>query len=890
MILTQENTQAMLSTHNKLHGFSDQDVILAHSSMSFDLSVPQIWGALTSGATMALATQEARQDPEHLARFMKEAAVTISYIPATHFALLLEHNSDDLRQCLSYRRAIFAGEYLPIRLVKAIYDLKTPVTVFNQWGPTETTAQTTSHKTSYPGPSDLNIPIGFPIPNNSHYVLDRCGKPVPASVTGELCIGGAQVGCGYLNRPEATEAAFVKDPFASKSFRRHGWDKMYKTGDEGRFLPDGQIEFKGRISGDKQIKLRGNRIDLAEIENEIHLAADHLEGQRIVDVVVLPCAPAVEDSGLTDDRRLIAFIVLSRACTIAEQQMIVNSLRKALMPRLNDYMIPTGCRFMNTLSTLISSKIDRQMLMKSDLNLIYPSSCPEPGRTEDRGAHEFLTDVVQAFKDVLKIGSQRVILPTENFFDLGGQSILLLRLRAVLKRKLGAEIALTELFQHPTPLGITQKILGYPAGEQPETPLKSRFGDVDWKAETVLPNDSRYQLRRGLLPLPRPDISDIMVTGVDSFVGGHMLATILASCPSATVHVIGSEVELLPFDLSATFEQWNLFNENVNQTTLDTRVNCVPGTLSLSKFGLDDAHFSQLGRSVQAIYHLGGQVSLLKTYNDLKRLNVGSTLDLIELAKYGTGMTEIHYLSTWSVAHLQSWSTSKRTQSSIELGEVSPAHFQPGGGEELGYFKSRWVAEMLLNEAAKRGFPVSIYRASAVTASLTTDTATPDDNFTHNMILGMIKMGQVPDFGTEGPESSIDFIPIDYLTTTLARLANSEETRDTVDKITYFHIGNPDPLPLRALPALMGKIREDGQDGGAMPSSEWVSMMRKAGGNDEGAQIQWSVFKEFLDLGHSMFSIKDDNTREALQILGEGEVGCPPVDEVYLKTLLQNQD
>lgn len=908
VVLTQENTQAMLSTHNKLHGFSEQDVILAHSSMSFDLSVPQIWGALTSGATMALATLEARQDPVQLAKFMRDAAVTVTYIPATHYALLLEHNSEDLRECLSYRRALFAGEFLPVRLVKAIYDLGTPVTVYNQWGPTETTAQTTSHKTPYPGPTDLNIPIGFPIPNNSHYVVDSTLKPVPACVTGELCIGGAQIGRGYLNRPDATEENFVKDPFAPKSFRRHGWDKMYKTGDMGRYLTDGQIEFKGRISGDKQIKLRGNRIDLAEIENEIHLAADHLEGQHIVDVVVLPCAPAVEDTtGMTDDRRLIAFIVLSRACTIAEQQMIVNSLRKALMPRLNDYMIPSGCRFMNTLSTLISSKVDRQMLMKSDLNLIYPSSCPEPGKSEDRGgksfpmgpsvscaniptAHEFLTDVVQAFKDVLKIGVQRDILPTENFFDLGGQSILLLRLRAVIKRKLGSEIALTELFQHPTPLGITQKILGYPDGENPESPTKTRFGDVDWKAESTLPNDSRFQLRRNVPSLPRSDITEILVTGVDSFTGGHMLATLLAACPKASIHVLGSTVELTPFDLSATFAQWQLFNDNVTQETLDARTQCIKGTLSLAHFGLDQQHFQELGRSVQAIYHFGGQVSLLKTYHDLKRLNIESTLDLVELARHGTHLTEMHYLSTWSVAHLQSWSSSKRSQSGIELGEVSAAHFEPGGGEELGYFKSRWVAEMLLNEASRRGFPVSIYRASAVTASMITDTATPDDNFTHNMILGMIKLGQVPDFGSEGPESSIDFIPIDYLTTTLARLANSDKIRDGVDQIAYYHIGNPAPLPLRALPALMAKIRDDGKEGGALPSNEWISQMRKAGGNDEGAQIQWSVFKEFLDLGHSMFSIDDTKTREALDIMGEGEIGCPPVDEVYLGTLLKNQD
>ena len=857
--------------------------------MSFDLSVAQIWGSLTSGATMALATQEARHDPIQLAQFMRKAAVTITYIPATQFALMLEHNSQDLGQCLSYRRALFAGEYLPVRLVKAIYDLGTPVTVFNQWGPTETTAQTTSHMTPYPGPMDLNLPIGYPISNCSHRVVDRCLKPVPARVVGELCIGGAQVGRGYLNRPVATEENFVEDCFASEDFRAQGWKTLYKTGDKGCFLPDGQIEFKGRISGDKQIKLRGHRIDLAEVENEIHLAGQHLVGQKIVDVAVLPCASAIEQTGLTDDRRLVAFIVLSRACTIAEQRMIVNSLRKFLSVRLNDYMVPSGCRFMNTLSSLISAKIDRQMLLNSDLNLIYPSSCPKPGELEKQGDHEFLSSLIEAFKDVLKISHDREIIPTENFFDLGGQSILLLRLRAVIKRKLNAEISLTELFQHPTPLGIAKKILEYPDEEnQLASATVSTEGVVNWQNEAILPNDSRYHVKSNVSPLLRSDITEILVTGVDSFTGGHMLAELLSTCPSTQFHVIGSEVELTPFDLFAIFEQWQLFSDSVTQENLSSRTHCVPGTLSLAHFGLDDQKFQELGRSVQAIYHFGGQVSLLKTYHDLKRLNVGSTLDLVELARYGTYLTEIHYLSTWSVAHLQSWTSTKRSRSTIDTSETSPTHFQPGGGETLGYFKSRWVAEMLLYEATNRGFPVSIYRASAVTASTTSSLATPDDNFTHNMILGMIKLGHIPDFGSVGPEPTIDFVPIDYLTMVLARLSKSDLVR-TDKRLAYYHIGNPAPLPLHALPALMAKVRDDGKTGSTLPLSEWALQMRKHGGNDDQAQMQWTVFKEFLDLGHTMFSLDDAKTKEALKIMGVGEGFCPPVDEVYLRNLLKSQ-
>ena len=880
----------MLSSHNKVHGFSPQDTILAHSSMSFDLSVAQIWGALTSGATMALAKVPARQDPVQLASFMRKAVVTITYIPATQFALLLEHASEDLKQCLSYRQALFAGEYLPVHMVKAIYDLGTPVTVFNQWGPTETTAQTTYHATSYPGPGDLNLPIGFPIKNCSHYVVDRRMNPVPACVVGELCIGGAQVGRGYLNRPQATEETFIKDCFASDSFLAQGWEKLYRTGDKGRFLPDGQIDFKGRISGDKQIKIRGYRIDLAETENEIFNAAKHLDGQKLVDVVVLPCEPAQPEPGTTDNRRLIAFVVLHKSCTTSEQQMVVNSIHKAISVPLNDYMLPSGYQFMNTLTSLVSAKHDKQMLMKSHHNLIFPTSGHDSGDLDKQGDHEFLTSVVEAFRSVLKIGPDREIAPTENFFELGGQSILLLRLRAVLKRKLGADISLPELFQSPTPLGIAQKVLGLPS-EDKQVALTKKANDfgIDWQKEAILPRDSRYQPNRNVVPLPRAEIREIFITGVDSFAGGHMLATLLHDCPSTHFHVMGSEVELIPFDLSATFEQWQLFSDTVTEETLKSRTHCVPGTLTLPHLGLDDQTFEELGRSVQAIYHCGGQVSLLKSYHDLKRPNVGSTLDLVELASQGNHLTEIHYLSTWSVLHLQSWSTTKRSRSEVDTSEMSPSHFEPGGGESLGYFKSRWVAEMLLNEAAKRGFPVSIYRASAFTASSKGGVSTPDDNFTHNMILGMIETGVIPKMEMAGPEYSIDFIPIDYLVGVLARLSTGDLPR-TGDAAAYFHINNPNPLALSGLLPLIPKIRDDGAEGRVIPMADWTQKIRDQGGNEDQAQIQWTVFKEFVDIGHMMFSLDSSATQNALKTLGDdGEIVCPPVDDVYLRGMISTQ-
>ena len=883
----------MLSSHHAVHAFNAQDTILFHSSMSFDLSVAQIWGSLTSGATMALASRETRQDPVRLSRFMRDAAVTITYFPPSQFALLLEHNVDDLRKCISYRRALFCGESLPVRLVNEIYDLKIPVTIFNQYGPSETTVQTTFHQAPSPCPADREVPIGHPMANCSHYIVDRRLKPVPASVIGELCIGGAQVSRGYRNQNAVTEEVFVNDPFSSGTFNARGWNKLYRTGDRGCFLPDRQIAFRGRISGDKQIKLRGYRIDLAEIENEIHAASQYLEGQKLAGVVVLPRSVPGDDAALTDNRQLIAFVVPSRVCTPSEQKLLVNSLHKRISMVLNDVMLPRAYQFMNTFPALVSGKIDRQMLLKMDLDFIFPSSGTSISEPSSQGDEEMLSSIILAFKEVLNLPHDRDLLPTESFFDLGGQSILLLRLRATLKRKLGVDVPLPKLFEHPTPTEIVSRVLGCAVNKGRQKPGSSVGQEgPDWAAEASLPSTGQYDPSSSVTLVPRSEYANILLTGVDSFVGIHMLARLMSTFPSAIISVLGSQVESVPFDIQAGFEQWHLFNETVTSEKVESQIQCIPGTLSLAHFGLDNQSFQELGRSVHSIYHIGGHVSLLKAYSDLKRLNVGSTLDVIELAKLGSHRTEIHYLSTWSVPHLQSWTKATDGTLIIDITETSPTNYQPAGGEELGYFKTRWVAEMLLNEAANRGFPVTIYRSSAITSNITSNLSTPDDNFTQNMVLRMIEVGSVPALGTSHPEFAIDFITIDYLTSVMAHLSSSDVV-GPAKSVGYYHIGNPCPLKLRNFPAIISRMRKDGVEGSIVPLGEWIQSLRAAAsgvvssGDEEKSQLEITVLEQFLSLGHTMFSLDGTQTKAALEKMSS-VIECPGVDEKYLKCLLRD--
>ena len=449
----------MLSTLHHDFNFNPADKFLHQSSICFDLSIVQIFSALTSGGTVCVASPETRKDPSLLAKFMRDAEVSVTYNTPTQFALLLESASEDLRQCINYRVAFFAGETLPVRLAKAFYDLKTPATAYNTWSPSELVVQTAIHKVEYPDDDTTNIPIGFPVAKCRHYILDSKMQPLPSSMVGEICVGGAQVGADYLNRPDANAHSFVEDPFCSEEDVVRGWNRFFRTGDKGRFLPNGELEFHGRIAGDRQIKLRGFRIDLGEIEHRIHLEFSQIGKRRLVDLSVV-ARPRTEDSSLTDERQILAFLVYNQAMEIYEKQELVSMLHEKLANHLNYYMLPSGYQFLNSLPVTIGGKVDRKTLLTMETQFVYPSSTSATSLAGDEVYDEVLEKVIKLFKDVLKLPEDRQIAPTDNFFELGGQSILLLRAHSKIKRTFNIAPALKELFTAGTPLEMADKIRG----------------------------------------------------------------------------------------------------------------------------------------------------------------------------------------------------------------------------------------------------------------------------------------------------------------------------------------------------------------------------------------------------------------------------------------------
>jgi acyl carrier protein len=322
------------------------------------------------------------------------------------------------------RRLMIGGEAFPAALAKQIKD-RVPGSIHNMYGPTETTVWSATQKLS---DADGPVSIGRPIANTEIYLLDSHFRPVPVGVAGELCIGGAGVARGYLNRPELTAEKFIRNPFSAVPEAR-----LYRTGDLARYGRDGRLEFLGRI--DHQVKLRGHRIELAEVESVLGQQPDVRESAVI----------AREDA--PGDQRLVAYVVVQPG--VARES---KTLRNFLQEKLPDYMVPSVFVFLDRLPQTPNGKIDRRAL-------------PPPGEapvTETRSFVAPRTPVEEVLAQIWAelLGADRVGAE-DNFFELGGHSLLATQLVTRLREVFRAELPLGILFAAPTVSGLAAFMIAH---------------------------------------------------------------------------------------------------------------------------------------------------------------------------------------------------------------------------------------------------------------------------------------------------------------------------------------------------------------------------------------------------------------------------------------------
>jgi amino acid adenylation domain-containing protein/FkbM family methyltransferase len=442
--ITHASLRNLIRWHQQAYEVSPADRATQIAGPAFDASAWELWPYLTAGASVYMPNEATRLNAARLVRWLIEQQITVSFLstPLTEAALRERWPEQG-----ALRLLLTGGDRLNQHPTHEF-----PFCLVNHYGPTENTVVSTCTEVQATDALHTAPPIGRPLPNTRAYVVDPYLQPVPIGVAGELLLGGVQLATGYLNRPELTAERFIADPFSAEPGAQ-----LYRTGDLVRYLPDGNIEFLWRI--DHQVKIRGFRIELGEIEA---ILSQH---PAVRETVVLARDDALEeDAGiknqqskisksknLKSDKRLVAYVVPRQ-----EQAPRINELRSFLKQKLPEYMVPSVFVFLDALPLMPNGKLDRKTLPPPVYNRAQLSEVYVAPRTH---SEKILTRIWQ---EVLKIEEVGVY---DNFFDLGGQSLMAVQVVSRIRDALQVDLSLRSIFEKPTIAALAKGLEASPQRE-----------------------------------------------------------------------------------------------------------------------------------------------------------------------------------------------------------------------------------------------------------------------------------------------------------------------------------------------------------------------------------------------------------------------------------------
>ncbi|HYP40297.1 MAG TPA: amino acid adenylation domain-containing protein [Chloroflexia bacterium] len=418
-----------LTWMQEAYGLTGADRVLQKTPFSFDVSVWEFFWPLITGARLVVARPEGHKDSAYLAQLIAEQEITTLHFVPSMLQVFLQEPALETLSCL--KRVICSGEALPFNLQQRFYS-RLDAELHNLYGPTEAAVDVTFWACERKADSQV-VPIGRPIANTQIYILDGHLQPVPVGVAGELYIGGVGLARGYFNRPSLTAEKFIPNPFVSTEYRvsstellpHSGGERLYRTGDLARFAPDGSIEYLGRT--DDQVKIRGNRVELGEIEAVL---GQHPSVREAV---------VVARKDVPGDERLVAYLVCSPQ--VQNGESAIGEIRAFLKERVPDYMLPSQFVVLESLPLSPNGKVERRALPAPPVLRMAPESGYVAPVT---GLERSLAGVWKEVLSVEKVGVH------DNFFDLGGHSLLMAQVRGRLQEVLARDVPMLDLFRYPT--------------------------------------------------------------------------------------------------------------------------------------------------------------------------------------------------------------------------------------------------------------------------------------------------------------------------------------------------------------------------------------------------------------------------------------------------------
>lgn len=660
------------------------DIMLQQSSFSFDMALAQMLTSLSNGGTLVVVPSHLRGDALGLSQLIVAENVSIVQASPTEYKSLIGVNAKQLKTS-KWRVALSGGESMTQSLLEVFRSLGKPdLVLFNGYGPTEATINANTRIVPYHEPnSNPDLPL-LTWPNYSISIVDWELNPVPVGVFGEVCIGGAGVGLGYFKNDQLTSKAFVADKTAPREFLAKGWKTKFRTGDLGRLSADGGLIIEGRIDGDTQIKLRGIRLDLKNIESAILQAG----AGKIIDAAVSVRRGGADES---DPQYLVGHVVVDpdQIPQNSQQDYLAQLIPRLRLPR---HMKPSLLVPIRALPQTASHKLDRRALQ--DLPVSNHGQVVDQLQ-QGAGLGSDQAQMWNLWKQVIPsdVASQYSITPQSDFFHVGGTSLLLVNLQTLITKEHGRAPPLHAMFEASTVAAMTDLVLSDDASG-------NNSALIDWEQETSIPTLPPNIIPGGAGNKVSAPPRVVLITGATGFLGRQLVSFLLRQPSIRRIHCLAVRSGAAPSSSSSSSSSTPPFS--------DPRVSMHAGNLNAAHLGLGKDVAESLFAQADVIIHNGADVSFLKTYGTLRATNVGSTRELARLA--AARRIPLHFVSSASITQLTGRD---------EFGEASVAAWAPPSDPRAmsgGYAAAKWASEVLLEKAARAwGLPVVIHRPSSIT-------------------------------------------------------------------------------------------------------------------------------------------------------------------------------
>ncbi|WP_426275197.1 amino acid adenylation domain-containing protein [Chryseobacterium sp. S-02] len=717
VMVSHHSIQHLVTWHNQYFHVGHTSKLSLVAGLAFDISVWETWAALTSGATIFIADNEERTEASALVNFYRKNKITHGFVPTVLAPAVVEKtrsfNDLDLKYLFT------GGEKLkPVLTSELSYEL------VDYYGPTECTVYATFKKVK-----DMNgqyiSSIGRPIANAQAYILSENLELLPVGATGELYIGGNLLAKGYLNNEELTNTKFISNPFKEK-------EKIYRTGDLARWSSEGDIEFLGRI--DNQVKIRGFRVELGELERALIRMEDVKE------------ASVITKDNHGGNKYLVAFIVLNKGAL-----RDVSSIRNQLKEELPGYMIPAQIIFLDKIPLTANGKTDANFLKELADKEAKELVSHEPPTNE---TERIIADV---WAEELE---RPVINITDNFFDIGGNSLVVAIAAVTLQEKLGVKVYIRDVYQHPVLQDFANTLIARAKTEREAAPIEDMEPYVELQNDIYLNPGTVFEGTFDPKQLESP--RSIFLTGVTGFVGIHLLQELLDTTEADIYCLVRAQDEFHALEkINKCFQQFNV-SRKMEQTS---RIIPVIGDLAKPSLGFSDENFKKLAETLDLIYHSGSSVNFIEPYSYMKAPNVEGLREIIRLA----GAEKTKCLALLSTISVYSWGhifTGKKVMlesDDIEQNIISVS-------KDIGYVRSKYVMEAIADLAAQQGLPLITYRLGYAMCHSKTGASAPYQWWS-GLVKNCIEFKSYPML-TELREG---LITVDYMTKSMAHITKNKD-------------------------------------------------------------------------------------------------------------------